>query len=254
MDHRVAKFLAKYDGKTVRELHIPDTHTPHCDHWKWVCDVAADYKPHIVRHLGDWREHSAISQYPSDDVHPQADENELVAQQARELREAVGSRTLLQHHEGNHGLRWEKLDPRIRQLYDWRRDKLLAAEWDRWVHTPYEYSRRGCFLIGQVLTAHGFESNEDLQALYLWNLVGWPGGELLASTAHTHKQQEPVRVMRTKTCGLPVWRANAGTLGPLKPSFVKNRRTNNWAPGLLLVEQNLTASTGKNWEATLVTP
>jgi hypothetical protein len=245
------KWLAKAGTKVIREIHIPDTHTPHCEWWDWVVGCISDYQPHVVRHLGDWRECSALSDHPTDDTHTQRDENAEVANQSRQLRGVLPPGTLLVHHEGNHGQRTRRGSARIRDLLDWSVCPELAPEWEHWHHLPYEFSPKGIFVLGNVASAHGFGGSEDTQAINMWNIMGWKGPQMLSSLGHTHRQCEPTQLRKSIACKLPVWRVNGGTLGPTNPGFAATSYTNEWLPGLVWVEHRLD---GSELHAGLFTP
>jgi hypothetical protein len=256
MDQRIERFLRKFEGKTVREVIIPDLHAPHTvpSVFEEILRKISEHKPHVVRQVGDWRELSAMSTYDSDDTHPQDFENAEVAEQSIQIRKASGNAELYIHHEGNHGARGGRLNARLRSLLKWENDSTLGPEWNHWVHFPYYNSKRGLCKLGQVISYHGFKvsrSSDSLEGLRMCNLAGWEGGEMLTVRGHTHRAIPPTQSNRTISLKLPHWYANVGTAGPLEPEFAA-RFDSDWSHAILLVEHKIRSSyTAREWQAEL---
>lgn len=230
----------------------------------WLLGRLSVEQPDYVIHLGDLFEADASSRWPSE-----ADwdfEDELRA--ADQLMERIAFETPFASHillHGNHDhalIAPNRLSKKIRGLVDWRRPQFdkhnhqLNASLLKWKQPcVYEYSRtRGCFRLGPVTFAHGYEcrqGSDEAQAL----LLGVPFG--LTVLGHTHRPVD-VTQARKGTIKLPAFYCNVGTLRRFQgndcPDYVQRSRHDEWGAGLVFGETTLTKSprmSARAWDAHL---
>lgn len=213
---------------------LPDLHAPHTrpDSFEVILDILREHRPTLVIQVGDWLEASAITEHPSEDVHDHVDEFRVAAEQSRRIRDVVGD-VVLVRHEGNHEDRQRNLNRRVRKVYEWQRDPVLGPEWSHWRTVPYVNGPEGIHRVGPLVTAHGFKTNDRIEAFHLWKLAGQLPGDLIVR-GHTHRPFAPERLRVTQSLPLNVWHCNVGTCGPLKPDFVRRADTSEWGGAVLV--------------------
>lgn len=220
--------------------------------------MLGEYRPHVLVHAGDRFEAAAASVHGNEHQHTLRDEYEAAYKASVCVRRAVGRGCRLVWLLGNHDDNLQAQDPRrippaLRGSAHWNRSE-WGAEFRRWQQLPYVKSPDGCFSIGQLVVAHGFDSGEtsdELEALQLNMMTGGRPHRLFVR-AHTHRPAAPFQLRRTSKVLLPYWAANVGTLGPLKPAWTQRLDTSRWAPGVLLVDIDADSRcNARNWEARL---
>ena len=224
----------------VRFLAFSCTHCPLQDDEAvdWLVGRVAAWRPDVVVHLGDGIEADAASRWNDEAVHTLLDEYEVLDQLLARVRRAAPRSSRCVYLQGNHCanvMAKNRLDPRIRELVNPHRHIKEFAHWD--TKAEYEYDRkRGCFRIGQVCFAHGFEtSSSGIRREAIYFLGGHQFGCYIHG--HTHRATPPgppVQLEATASTPLPYWRANAGCLRNLKPDFVKRRNTQAWSQAVVV--------------------
>jgi predicted phosphodiesterase len=204
------------------------THCPHQDETAiaWLLGQIADRKPDVIVHLGDLVEGDAGSRWNDEAVHTLLDEYAVANELLKSVRKVAPKSTGLVILQGNHDaniLAKGRIDPRVRQLLDMRKNIDELQHWN--TKAEYEYDRkRGCFRLGQVCFCHGFD----------------------CSAAGIRRA--------TMTTPLPWWVANAGCLRDLKPDFVKRLNTQMWSQAVVVGESELIKSprSQRCWDAETV--
>jgi predicted phosphodiesterase len=202
----------------------------------WVLGHIAKRKPDVVIHLGDGHEGDAASRWNDEALHDLMAEYEAHNRLLASIRKAAPNNSRLVFLQGNHDaniLARDRLDPRVRELLDWRRHEPELEHWD--TKAEYEYDRkRGCFRIGQVCFAHGYDVSDAgirREALYFAREFG------LYVHGHTHRptpEGPPGQLCATTNTPLNWWRANPGCLRELKPDYVKRKNTQLWGQGIVV--------------------
>ena len=220
-------------------------HTPFQDNEaiEWLVGQISKRKPDVIVHLGDGHDAAAASRFNDETLHTLLDEfdqhNEILAM----IRKASPkSRRIFL--PGNHD--WNitapaRLDKRIRDICDYRRHEPELEHWDHKV--KYVYDRiNGCFRLGQVVFAHGYEAGTnagEFESIYFANEYG------LYVHGHTHRptpEGNAIRAERTKNRPLRYWYANAGCMRDLKPNYMTKKRTENWGQAIVVGNAKLTKS------------
>ena len=196
-----------------------------------------EFKPDIIVSAGDDFEADASSRWPNE--YSWTLKDEFVAfdrtfSRLRALGERVGTSRFVKLW-GNHGdniMSINRISKSLRDLVNPYEHCKELREWE----TPCQYVKdpvHGCFRIGQVTIAHGWESgvsSDEMQAIKF----GTPYG--LWISGHTHRPVPVRRAMKTKTCPLPYWYANPGTLRHMKPEYTKRNDTFMWGQGVVVGE------------------
>ena len=219
--------------------------------WETMLDEIAEFKPTQVINLGDWLEAGAASVHPNEYQHTLRDEYAAAAQDSREIRR-VAPKAKLVWLLGNHDDNLQSGDPRripapLRSSVHWNEDRDFGDEFRRWTQIPYVNGLDGVYQVGSVLIMHGWKAgrtsdrDEGLAAAH--DAEVWHG---LSVRAHTHRPVPPTPV---EWGAKPLdWHyANVGTMGPLKPDYMKRLDSRAWGHGLLLIECG-----NDGWEAELV--
>ena len=219
--------------------------------------VVRSHKPHVLVCLGDLFEMDAASRWEDESQHDLAQEYEHGAALLRRVRSAAPAAQpvwMLGNHDDNL-CQPGRVKPNIRGLLHWSRHD-DAGEFERWRQVAYRKDVHGVYTLGPVAFLHGFDAgraSDRSEAVQVSNLLGgWPN--LLVVRGHTHRPKEPTRVLLTPSIPLPVWYANAGTVGPLKPDYMMRKDTSEWAPAVVVGEAQTTGNIwkGRTWEATTV--
>lgn len=239
---------------TARIAAISCTHCPHTDMEavEWALSHAEKFKPTHFVMLGDLLEANAASKHGDKDEasHSLDDEYHAAAELLCQIRKRVKGASLHWMH-GNHDDNLRIADPnripgKLRDIVDWNRHPSLGPELKHWKQVPYEKSRRGVLVIGQVVLAHGFdcgESSDRTEGIQVNNMAGGDAWRLVVR-GHTH-QPRPVTRLSMGKIELPMWYSNVGHMGPDKPPYAKRKDTSRWGNGLLLA-----TTTTKRWVST----
>lgn len=229
---------------------------------EWMLNTLAPLAPTLdyIVCLGDLFESDAASVHPGESDHSLEDEynaaSAYLASVRKVLRDDVKPVWLLGNHDDN----VQKKDPRripkaLRSLLNWNKHN---TEFSKWRQIPYEKGSRGCFELGQAIFAHGWDvgqNSDELEGIQLNNDCGGYAHRLVVR-GHTHRPRPVTQCRRTMTIPLPLWVANAGTMGPLKPDYMARKDTSQWGPALVVVELAMGRSCqpAKNWDAEVLTP
>lgn len=220
--------------KSVRFAAIYDLHCPFLDEeaFQWALFEAESWKPDYFVLGGDWVEGSAASRHPHEHDHDLLDEYEMVERTSREICERFPKAKKV-WLEGNHDLNvldQNRLPKSVRRVVDISKHVPSLSKWKK---IPYTYNEEGVFRLGQVTFAHGYQTGANAGRDEAVNL-GVPNG--LYIHGHTHQPHSPLQAWATTTLPLPYWFANGGTLGPLKPHFMRRKNSMRWGHGVVLGE------------------
>ena len=228
----------------------------------WLLDQLAKLSPrpnHLIM-LGDLFDASAASVHPDEFSHVLEDEYLHGAEFLMRCRAAVPWRCEYWWLLGNHDDNLQRADKRripkeLRSVVNWNK---FGSEFNRWRQLPYVKAPSGVLQLGQVMFTHGFESGSnsgELEALQLSYMLGGTSHRLVVR-GHTHRPEPVTQCMKNKNVPLPFWHANAGTLGPLQPSYMHRKNAFLWGPGLVVGECALGYNPlgGRQWTAELLTP
>ena len=212
--------------------------------------------------LGDLFESTAASVHPDEHNHTLADEYAAAAGFLKSVRLKCGKSTRLHWCLGNHDDNLQTPDSR---RTDWRTRELIhwmqtdwAHEFRRWKQYPYVkpsiHDQRGCLQLGQVIFAHGWDAganSDELEGLQLANACGGHAHRLIIR-GHTHRPRQVSQCRRSSRVPLPWWFANAGTLGPLQPHYMRRKDVSGWGPAVVFGECKIDTPSrfsGKCWDA-----
>lgn len=181
----------------------------------------------------------AASRFPEEDPCPLDTEYNSAAGLLTRLMGAAPNRkyVLLRGNHDDNILRKNRLRPEIRALADPRRHPSLGPVIEKWVCVPYVHGPEGVWWCGSVAFVHGF-TNGALSDRNEAVLTAGDRSGVLVVRGHTHRPQPVTQVMLTRSIPLPIWYANTGTLGPLKPDWTNRMNTRGWAPAVVLIETN----------------
>jgi len=223
------------------------THAPFTDPFadEWFCSVLKTYRPSILGCLGDLYESGAASKWSKEGAKRLSEEYESAAWLLRKYREVSRAKTLF-WTMGNHDdnvMGVDRIPELVRDMCAPERHGVLGPEMARWKVIPYEYSERGCHRIGRVVFKHGFECGKFAdrnEAIFFAKDA--PGSLVIGG--HTHRPVGVTQAEFNANTALPIWYANAGTLGPLKPDYVRRRNTSRWGHACVVG-----TITGDKWTA-----
>jgi 3',5'-cyclic AMP phosphodiesterase CpdA len=222
-------------------------------HQEWLLREIADFKPQIIVHLGDRFESAAASVHPDEHQHTLEDEYEAAAKFSAQVRKQAPKARYV-WTLGNHDDNLQKQDPRrvpksMRSLLHWNKSA-WGEEFRQWEQLPYVNDDRCCFTVGQVVFYHGFAHSDNSDEGEALEMAMWLGGHShrLFIRGHTHRPQQVTQAERTKKRPLPWWYANVGTVGPLKPEYMKRQSTLRWGVACAKVECDPKARMGKAWD------
>lgn len=206
--------------------------------------------------LGDVFEGAAASKWNNEYTHDLVDEYEQGSALLREVAKAAGKAKcfwLLGNHDANLQA-VARLDKGVRRVAHWSSSR-WAGDFARWRQLPHIFSPAGALQVGQILFKHGYESNEEMEALKWVRMTGDHANRLVVG-GHTHTPRKPSQLERTKKIHLPWWYCNTGTVGPLKPGWTERKDTHSWGPGVMWIEAKMgrACQPSRNWEAHLLTP
>lgn len=212
---------------------------PHCPHHDadaihWLERQIHNARPDVLVHLGDGHEGDATSRFTDESIHNLLDEYQQHNALLGQLRKAAGNRCRLVFCEGNHDANIgakDRLDPRIRELVDYRRHE---PELRHWKVIPYlNDANAGCYRIGQVSFTHGFEVS---RAGIRRDQLTFTREFGLLIHGHTHRPTPDGPPERLLWGDYPVnwWRANPGCMRDLKPDYMSRRNTQRWGQGCVV--------------------
>ena len=222
-----------------------------CPHWpfgnpdsiSWLLDTLSNLspRPRTIIHLGDNFNADAASVHSLREDHDLEEEYATGSEFLSQVRLAVPHRCkyvwLLGNHEDNI-LREDarRISKNLRTLLHWNRIEPYCLEFRRWTQLPYIKAAKGIYQIGQVAFIHGWDSginSDELESLQVAaNILGGRSHRLVVR-GHTHTPVPVTQCLRTRTCPLPFWFANVGTLGPLQPIYMTRKSAFRWGPALL---------------------
>lgn len=228
--------------KPVKWLAYSCLHAPLTDMaaFNWMIGQVETHKPNVIVDLGDSIEAMAASKFK--DSHEAEwtlrHEYDTHCKLKQAVREAAPKGCRLVYLPGNHEdniMRPGRLDKAVRGVCNWA-DPKNQPELTHWhIAAQYKYCRvQGCFRIGQVCFAHGYEhsgSGDENQALYLGNEYG------LTVLGHTHRPTPAIMQCR-KGVGVPLryYYANAGTLRQMDADYMSRKRKALWGQAVVVGE------------------
>ena len=199
-----------------------------------------DIKPDYLIHLGDVFEAQAASRWPKTYSWDLKYEFNVANEYLKRIREhALRFNTGVKcvWTPGNHDDNLQRLDRipgDLRGLcnpYD-HCSELGEGHWSvptQYIHDP----RHGCFRLGQVTFAHGFEhgvNSDSHQAIKF----GVPYG--LFVSGHTHRPVPVRRSQKTAAIPLPYWYTNPGCLRHLAPEYIGQLDNSQWGQAVTVGE------------------
>ena len=231
---------------------------------QWLLDTLANLnpRPRLLINLGDLFNSDVASVHPNTADHQLEDEYRQASRFLDDVRGVVPHRCkyvwLLGNHDDNLLVEDERrIDKRIHSLLHWNRSP-FSKEFKRWEQLPYEKSKIGVYELGQVFFTHGYDcgiNSDELETLQFVHILGGLSHRL-GVRGHTHSPVGITRALRTRTTPLDHWFCNVGTLGSLKPAYMKRKASFRWGPALCVGEAdpNPDYNKGKQWDAHLITP
>ena len=160
-----------------------------CEEFRqWRLQKIREFKPHVVVNLGDWHDANYASRWDNEDDWDAVAEFDLLAQDARETREALGPKGRIVWLHGNHDDNPQqpgRIPKKVRSAVEFAKMQKLAGLIDDWEIVPYRHD--SYFRLGQITFQHGCQTNinaERDQAL----AYGVPYG--LYVCAHTHRPKK----------------------------------------------------------------
>lgn len=232
------------------------------EHIAWICEHIRQHKPDYVICLGDLHEMDSASRWPSEYDFSLQDEykaaNNDVLKPVRLAAPKNARCVLLPGNHDDNLMEVGRVNPKIRELTCWKQRQWFDGVWineellTNWNYkTPYEYSQRGVFRLGQVSFIHGYEASQAADE-YQSILLGVPNGLTIA--AHTHKPTSVGQACKTKQVPLPYWYANAGCSRIMDCGYMARKRQHLWGQGLVLgacEAKNITSKmpTTTQWDA-----
>jgi predicted MPP superfamily phosphohydrolase len=219
---------------------------PHCplqcpEALAWLIDLIIEHDPDYFVLEGDLFEADAASKFMSEYPFTLTQEFNSAHDYLFAIREAHERkrkkdprfRRLIPGNHCNNLLEWNRISAKLRNTCDWRAKVYRQNEYKHvpelknWTITgDYCYDQSGVFRIGQVSFAHGYKAGiggDEQQALEL--NANHPNSLLVLG--HTHRPV-PVTQARKGQLLLPYHYCNVGTMGPLKPYYMKRKSTANW--------------------------
>lgn len=211
------------------------------DHIEWLCGVIKKHKPDYLLCLGDLHEMDSASRWPSEYDFSLHDEyiaaNELLRKVRMSAPKSCNCVLLPGNHDDNL-MEIGRVNHKLRDLTCWRQQQWYESKWineellTKWNHkTPYDYSSKGVFRLGQVSFIHGYEASQsadEIQSI----LLGVPEGLTVGS--HTHKPVAVSQAHKTKQVPLPFYFANTGCSRTMECSYMKRKRQNQWGQGAVI--------------------
>lgn len=201
---------------------------------QWLLDTIVEEQPQVIVHLGDGMEAEAASRWPSEDTWALKREYDAFGTLLGSIHKAApkADKVFLPGNHDDNILAENRIDPRLRGLCDYNHHVTALRHWRQ--PAIYNYDRaRGCFRLGQVVFAHGYEagvSAGEQEALYFGNEYG------LYVHGHTHRPHDVRQCMKTKTVPLRYWYANAGTLADMDREYMSRKKKVMWGQGLVIGE------------------
>lgn len=199
-----------------------------------------DHKPDFVVNLGDIFEAQAASRWPKEYTWALKYEFEVANNYLNKVRmtaEAVNPDVECVWLPGNHDDNIQSLNRIASDLRGLCNPMDHVAElrnkfWK--VPTRYVHDRElGCYRLGQVTFAHGFEhsvNSDESQAIKL----GIPYG--LFVSGHTHRPVVVTRARKTQKVPLPYWYANPGCMRTMCPEYVQRMDHSQWGQAVVIGE------------------
>lgn len=241
---------------------------PHCpnqndDAVEELCELLPGLKLDVFVLLGDLFEADSASVHK----HKFEERTDLLSEYAaaadflRKIREAVGPECQLEWMLGNHDDNlqvndFRRIPKHLRNLVHWNKSE-YREEFQKWRQHPYEKSEKGLFTLGQVGFYHGYDvraGSDEAECIQMCNLLGGHA-HMLMIRGHTHAPVAPTQAMFTSRIPLPYWYANPGTLGPIKPDYMKRKDSSAWGSALIHGQARLGRPSrmrqGPQWEAYL---
>ena len=238
-------------------FHVPYVSEPALE---WMLGRLEEIRPTHFILLGDLFDASSVSVHPNDHVEQLESEYEKGAELLSRIRSALPSGVELVWTLGNHDDNIQVGDPRrtpkaLRSLLHWNKHWEWGAEFRRWKQIPYIKGPRGIYRLGPVRFFHGFDAgaaSDELECLQMAGSIKDQAYSLWVR-GHTHRPSQGVlQCKRTQKILLPWWYANAGTMGPLKPDYMKRKDSSLWGHAIVKGECSLASPrrpSKSDWDA-----
>lgn len=235
------------------------THAPFTPrkHIEWLLGQLREYKPDVVVNLGDWFESAAASVHPNEHGHTLEKEYQFAANMSKEIRGIVPKARLV-WTLGNHDDNIQTKDARripanLRSLVHWNASR-FGEEFRLWEQYPHVQDERCLFRCGQVVFYHGFAHGKKSDGKEAKKAAEWSGwhAKRLFIRGHTHQPKRVTQIGEECENEWPWYYANVGTIGPLKPDYMKRKDTTRWGVACAKVECDPKARMGKAWDCEIV--
>lgn len=223
-------------------FHVPFQNDDSID---WMLSRLADIQPDNFVMLGDLFDASAVSVHPHEYEHALEYEYEQGALILQRIMGVIPNANYV-WCLGNHDDNIKASDPRrspyqLRSLMNWNNHHEFGRTFLHWNQIPYRKDTRGVYKLGQVCFSHGYDAGVNSDELETLQLAMFTGGQAwrLFIRGHTHRPTPNImQCCRTKRIPLPWYYANAGTLGPLSPDYMKRKDSSQWGAGIVVGETN----------------
>lgn len=246
--------------------HVPYESSPAVERLLDELTRASEDKPltHFV-HLGDLMEAKAASVHADDPTeHSLLDEFHAAAALLKKIRDVLPKDCTLIWNHGNHDDNIIKpgdsrrIPAELRALCDWNRVPEVGEEFRRWRQIPYRLGKRGCYQLGPIIFAHGWQASgnsDEMEGIRLAMACGGWAHRLIVR-GHTHRPLQPTQCRRSATTALPWHVANVGHCAfDERAPYTYRFDISRWGRGMLLAE----CATGRAdrlganaWDATVL--
>ena len=247
---------------TARFMAASCFHAPFSPHepLEWLLGRVGDLKPTHFIILGDLMDAGAASVHPDEGIEELEYEYEKAHDILKAIRKEVPKDCKLVWCLGNHDDNIQVRDPRripdkIRSLLHWNKHWEFGPEFRCWRQLPYVKDSRCVYRLGPVRFMHGFQAGsnaDEMETLQMVNVLQDQAWGLWVR-GHTHRPtQGIVQCKRTQTILLPWFYANAGTMGPLKPDYMRRKDSSRWGHAFVHGECSLSSPrrpSPKDWSA-----
>jgi len=238
--------------KEARVAAISCTHVPHqseraVERLLDQLTRASEDKPltHFV-HLGDLMDAQAASVHADDPAqHTLLDEFHSAADLLKRIRSVLPSDCKLVWTHGNHDDNIIKpgdsrrVPLELRELCNWNNVAEVCDEFRLWKQIPYRHGKMGCYQLGPIIFAHGWQASgnsDEMEGIRLAMACGGWAHRLIVR-GHTHRPLQPTQCRRSATTALPWHVANVGHCAfEERAPYTYRFDISRWGRGMLLAD------------------
>jgi len=215
----------------------------------WMLGKLEEFQPTTFVCCGDLFDASAVSVHPHEYEHALEVEFEEGSSILKRIMAVIPKANYV-WCLGNHDDNIRVSDPRrspyqLRSLLNWNNHREFGETFLKWNQIPYRKDTRGVYKLGNnVCFSHGYDAgvnSDELETLQLAMITGGQAWKLFVR-GHTHRPTSHVmQCHKTKRIPLPWYYANVGTMGPLKPDYMKRKDSSQWGAGMIVGETNMSS-------------